>query len=116
MRAHLILSKRLWIWQQYTHQAACAFTWQQRFEREERSPGSKKRPCKCTSGLETVRHVYVRERGAFDLKSIFLRSGNITLQALESAVLSKFNSSKHVPIWKQERPESIRGGNELKSL
>ena len=42
------------------------------------------------------------------------RSGNITLQALESAVLSKFNSLKHVPIWKQERPEIIRGGNELK--
>ena len=42
------------------------------------------------------------------------RSGNISLQALESAVLSKFNSLKHVPIWKPERPESIRGGNELK--
>ncbi|XP_075674355.1 glycoprotein 3-alpha-L-fucosyltransferase A-like isoform X1 [Castanea sativa] len=83
-------------------------------EKEEKSPGFKKRPCKCTSGLETVHHVYVRERGAFELKSIFLRSGNITLQALQSAVLSKFNSSKHVPIWKQERPESIRGGNELK--
>ncbi|XP_050260598.1 glycoprotein 3-alpha-L-fucosyltransferase A-like [Quercus robur] len=83
-------------------------------EKEEKSPGFKKRPCQCTSGLETVHHVYVRERGAFELKSIFLRSGNITLQALESAVLSKFNFSKHVPIWKQERPESIRGGNELK--
>ncbi|KAK4563137.1 hypothetical protein RGQ29_005588 [Quercus rubra] len=83
-------------------------------EKEEKSPGFKKRPCKCTSGLETVHHVYVRERGAFELKSIFLRSGNITLQALESAVLSKFNSLKHVPIWKQERPEIIRGGNELK--
>lgn len=42
------------------------------------------------------------------------RSGNLTLEALESTVLKKFNSLKHVPIWKQERPESIRGGDELK--
>lgn len=42
------------------------------------------------------------------------RSGNVTLGAMESAVLSKFNSLKHVPIWKEERPERIRGGDELK--
>lgn len=42
------------------------------------------------------------------------RSGNLTLKALESAVLTKFKSHKHVPIWKQERPKSIRGGDELK--
>lgn len=42
------------------------------------------------------------------------RSGNLTLGALESAVLTKFNSLKHVPIWKHERPESIRGGDDLK--
>lgn len=38
----------------------------------------------------------------------------MTLEALESAVLSKFKALKHVPIWKPERPESIRGGDELK--
>ncbi|GFP84575.1 glycoprotein 3-alpha-l-fucosyltransferase a [Phtheirospermum japonicum] len=43
-----------------------------------------------------------------------LRSDNLTLEALSSAVLLKFKSLKHVPIWKSERPESIRGGNELK--
>lgn len=42
------------------------------------------------------------------------RSGNLTLKALESSVLMKFRSLKHVPIWKQERPEIIRGGDELK--
>lgn len=42
------------------------------------------------------------------------RSGNLTLKALESAVLLKFNSLKHVPIWKEARPESIRGTDELK--
>ena len=41
-------------------------------------------------------------------------SGDLTLEALEAAVLAKFNSLKHVPIWKPERPKSIRGGNELK--
>lgn len=46
--------------------------------------------------------------------SIFLRSGSLTLKALESAVLAKFKSLKHVPIWKQERPKSIRGEDELK--
>ncbi|KAF3435405.1 hypothetical protein FNV43_RR22494 [Rhamnella rubrinervis] len=83
-------------------------------EKEEISPGFKKRPCKCTRGSETVHHLYVRERGRFDMESIFLRSGSLTLEGLESAVLAKFNSLKHVPIWKQERPESIRGGDELK--
>lgn len=42
------------------------------------------------------------------------RSSNLTLEALKSAVLQKFTSLNHVPVWKPERPESIRGGNELK--
>lgn len=42
------------------------------------------------------------------------RSDNLTLEALETAVLSKFKSVKHKPIWKPERPESIRGDDELK--
>ncbi|XP_054787989.1 glycoprotein 3-alpha-L-fucosyltransferase A-like [Prosopis cineraria] len=83
-------------------------------EKEEKSPGFKKRPCKCTRGSETVYHTYVRERGRFEMESVFLRSNNLTLEALKSAVLQKFTSQNHVPIWKTERPESIRGGNELK--
>ena len=42
------------------------------------------------------------------------RSGKLTLEALQSAVLKKFKSLNHVPIWKEERPESIRGDNKLK--
>ncbi|XP_010269895.1 PREDICTED: glycoprotein 3-alpha-L-fucosyltransferase A-like isoform X2 [Nelumbo nucifera] len=82
-------------------------------ESEERNPGFQKRPCKCTRGLETIYHIYVRERGRFEMDSIFLRSVNLTLNALESAVLAKFKSSNHVPIWKKQRPESIKG-DELK--
>lgn len=40
------------------------------------------------------------------------RSNNLTLGALESEVLKKFKSKKHVPVWKPERPESIRGAND----
>ncbi|XP_031282316.1 glycoprotein 3-alpha-L-fucosyltransferase A-like isoform X2 [Pistacia vera] len=83
-------------------------------EQEEKSPDFKKRPCKCNRGSETVHHLYVRERGRFYMESIFLRSGSLTLKGLESAVLMKFKSLKHMPVWKQERPESIRGGNKLK--
>ncbi|CAN4112209.1 unnamed protein product [Withania somnifera] len=83
-------------------------------EREERSPNFMKRPCKCTRGTETVYHVYVRERGRFEMDSIFLRSSNLSLQAFESAVLTKFRSLKHVPVWKEERPQILRGGDELK--
>ncbi|KAJ4963180.1 hypothetical protein NE237_023119 [Protea cynaroides] len=72
------------------------------------------RPCKCIRGSETVYHIYVRERGRFEMDSIFLRSSKLTLAALESAVLTKFNSVNHIPVWKEERPESIRGGDELK--
>ncbi|KAL4384041.1 hypothetical protein GQ457_15G013860 [Hibiscus cannabinus] len=82
-------------------------------EKEEKSSNFKKRPCKCTRGSETVYHIYVRERGRFKMDSVFLRSGNLTLDALEAAVLMKFKSLKHVPVWKPERPESIRG-DELK--
>ncbi|XVF67582.1 hypothetical protein PTKIN_Ptkin10aG0132500 [Pterospermum kingtungense] len=83
-------------------------------EREENSSNFKKRPCKCTRGSETVYHLYVRERGRFEIDSIFLRSGNLTLKALEAAIFEKYKSLKHVPVWKLERPESIRGGDELK--
>ncbi|KAL0334865.1 UNVERIFIED_CONTAM: Glycoprotein 3-alpha-L-fucosyltransferase A [Sesamum radiatum] len=83
-------------------------------EKDEKSPEFQKRPCKCSSGSNTVYHIYARERGRFDMESIFLRSDNLTLEALSSAVLLKFKSLKHLPVWKPERPESIRGGNELK--
>ncbi|XP_042502295.1 glycoprotein 3-alpha-L-fucosyltransferase A-like [Macadamia integrifolia] len=75
---------------------------------------NQKRPCKCMIGSETVYHIYVRERGRFEMDSIFLRSRNLTLASLESAVLTKFSSVNHIPVWKEERPESIRGGDELK--
>ncbi|CAI9101941.1 OLC1v1000111C1 [Oldenlandia corymbosa var. corymbosa] len=81
---------------------------------EKNSTEFQNRPCKCTRGSETVYHVYVRERGRFEMLSIFLRSSNLTLDSLESAVLSTFNSRKHVPVWKDERPEKLKGGNELK--
>jgi glycoprotein 3-alpha-L-fucosyltransferase len=42
-------------------------------EKEEKSPDFKKRPCKCTRGSETVYHIYVRERGTFEMESIYLR-------------------------------------------
>ncbi|PHT70131.1 putative fucosyltransferase-like protein [Capsicum annuum] len=83
-------------------------------EREEQSPKFMERPCKCTRGSETVYHVYVRERGRFEMESIFLRSSNLSLEAFESALLLKFKSLKHVPIWKEERPQILRGGDELK--
>ncbi|CAN1278562.1 Putative fucosyltransferase-like protein [Linum perenne] len=78
-------------------------------EKEASSSGFKKRPCRCTRGPEIIHHLYVRERGRFKMESIFLGSGNLTTDALEQAVLKKFKSLKHVPIWKGERPESIRG-------
>ncbi|KAG4966041.1 hypothetical protein JHK82_040233 [Glycine max] len=70
MRAHLIPSRPLWIWQLYILLAAFAFTWP--------------------------------------------KSSNITLEALKFAVASKFTSLNHVPIWKTERPEVLRGANDLK--
>lgn len=83
-------------------------------EQEERSEKFQKRPCKCTKVAGTVYHLFVRERGRFELESVFLRSGELSLKGLETAVLAKFKSQNHVPIWKQERPKSIRGDDELK--
>lgn len=84
-------------------------------ENEEKAMAiSDSRPCKCKKGSETVYHMYVRERGRFEMQSVFIRSHNLTLKGLELAVLSKFKSLNHVPIWKTERPDVIRGSNELK--
>lgn len=83
-------------------------------KKEESSSRFHNRPCKCKTVLGTLYHLYVRERGRFKLKSIFLRSSDMTIKALESSALSKFKSLNHLPIWKTERPESIRGGDELK--
>ncbi|MQL93495.1 hypothetical protein Taro_026137 [Colocasia esculenta] len=80
-------------------------------EKEEMSPAFKKRPCKCVNKGVTLYHLYVRERGKFDMESIFLRSDNLTLGALESAVLTRFKSQGYVPIWKNERPKILRGGD-----
>ncbi|KAK9677897.1 hypothetical protein RND81_11G174700 [Saponaria officinalis] len=82
-------------------------------ENEEKILGFEKRPCKCSRGSETIYHVYVRERGRFEMTSLFVRSSNLTMEALEYEVLKKFDDMRHVPIWKSERPESIRG-DELK--
>ncbi|KAJ4917578.1 putative fucosyltransferase-like protein [Raphanus sativus] len=84
-------------------------------EQEEKSPSFKKRPCKCTKGgSDTVYHVFVRERGRFEMESIFLRGKNLTQEALQSAVVAKFKSLKHEPVWKKERPVSLKGDDELR--
>ncbi|KAG7582529.1 Glycosyl transferase family 10 [Arabidopsis suecica] len=92
----------------------CIFVATRIREQEEKSPEFKRRPCKCTRGSQTVYHLYVRERGRFDMESIFLKDGNLTLEALKSAVLAKFNSLRHEPIWKKERPATLRGDGELR--
>ncbi|KAL4581212.1 hypothetical protein LXL04_017422 [Taraxacum kok-saghyz] len=79
-------------------------------EKEEKKPEFPKRPCKCNnSGSEFIYHLYVRERGRFNMVSVFLRSGNLTMAAMEDAVLLKFKSLKHETVWRKERQESIRG-------
>ncbi|XP_072980877.1 putative fucosyltransferase-like protein isoform X2 [Typha angustifolia] len=83
-------------------------------EEEEMTSNFQKRPCKCVSKMGTVYHIYVRERGRFKKESIYLRSGNLSLKSLEAAVLMKFTLLNHTAVWKEERPESIRGGNDLK--
>ncbi|XP_068641502.1 glycoprotein 3-alpha-L-fucosyltransferase A-like [Aristolochia californica] len=80
-------------------------------ERDERIQS---RPCRCTRGVGTVYHLFVRERGRFEMESIFLRSDNLTLNAMESTVLQKFQLLNHVPVWKKERPEVLRGRDNLK--
>ncbi|KAI3753140.1 hypothetical protein L2E82_25185 [Cichorium intybus] len=91
----------------------CIFLATRMREKEEKSSTFPKRPCKCKRGPQTVYHIYVRERGRFEMESVFLRSGNLTMEALENAILSKFKSLEHEPIWRNERPESIRGDEKV---
>lgn len=42
-------------------------------EKEEKRPEFQSRPCKCVSGSVTMYHVYVRERGRFQMESVFIR-------------------------------------------
>ncbi|XP_010466062.1 PREDICTED: glycoprotein 3-alpha-L-fucosyltransferase A-like isoform X2 [Camelina sativa] len=92
----------------------CIFVATKIREQEEKGLEFKKRPCKCTRGSVTVYHLYVRERGRFDMESIFLKDGNLTLEALKSAIIAKFKSQRHEPIWKKERPAGLRGDGELR--
>jgi len=42
-------------------------------EKEENSPGFNKCPCNSTRGQKIVYHIYVREKGRFEMESIYLR-------------------------------------------
>ncbi|VAI87236.1 unnamed protein product [Triticum turgidum subsp. durum] len=70
-------------------------------EKEEKTPKFMNRSCSCSSKRGTVYHLFVRERGRFKTESIYLRSDQLTLGALESAVHGKFRSLKHVPVWRE---------------
>ncbi|BBN09342.1 hypothetical protein MPTK1_4g19010 [Marchantia polymorpha subsp. ruderalis] len=75
----------------------------------------KPRPCKCTDKFGVITyHLFVRERGRFQLHSVFLKSTNLTTSGLKNAVFTKFKSLNHVPIWWDERPAVIRGDGTLK--
>ncbi|MBA0848711.1 hypothetical protein Goshw_005963 [Gossypium schwendimanii] len=101
------------------------------WEKEEKDSDAKKRPL----ADQTLERRYIPEMSMLDFSLGFLSSysekslkgftegvrtptlkgsGNMTLKALEVAVLTHFKFRKHVPIWKPERPESLRGGDELK--
>lgn len=54
-----------------------------------------KRPCKCRSNKGIMYHLYVRERGRFEMVSVFLRCHNFFL--LYSST-DKFGSLKHKPL------------------
>ncbi|KAL3689893.1 hypothetical protein R1sor_016202 [Riccia sorocarpa] len=88
-----------------------------RMREEKKLAASRKkpRPCRCTddSGVVTF-HLYVRERGRFELQSVFLKSKELTVGGLRRAVLAKFEAINHVPIWWEERPAVIRGDGTLK--
>ncbi|XP_024389348.1 glycoprotein 3-alpha-L-fucosyltransferase A [Physcomitrium patens] len=74
-----------------------------------------KRPCKCTSKSgSTLYHLYVRERGRFEMESVFIEGSKLSLAHLKQVVVDKFTALKHVPIWKTERPEVIRGNSDLR--
>ncbi|RVW49843.1 Glycoprotein 3-alpha-L-fucosyltransferase A [Vitis vinifera] len=62
-------------------------------EREENSPGFQKRPCKCTRGSETVYHLYIRERGRFEMESIFLSNAMVWLQYPTKSTLLETNGT-----------------------
>ncbi|MCO5547384.1 hypothetical protein L7F22_000833 [Adiantum nelumboides] len=73
-----------------------------------------KRPCKCKHHSVTTHHLFVRERGKFEMESVFLRSSNLTVAALHEAILSKFSFMNYVPIFKSGRPTAIQGDESLK--
>jgi len=70
---------------------------------------------RCSHPISNENSDYVRRSSEYSSALLLLhRSSNLTMEALEAAVLNKFNELRHVPVWKMERPESIRGGDELK--
>lgn len=72
------------------------------------------RECRCTLDGVTTYHLFARERGKFEMESIFMRSSNLTMAALHEAIVSKFTHLHYVPIFKSGRPKSIQGDDSLK--
>ena len=49
-----------------------------------------KRPCQCKESLITTYHLYIRERGKFEMESIFLRQPSLYLRLTFQAYLFRF--------------------------
>ncbi|KAJ3673686.1 hypothetical protein LUZ60_005678 [Juncus effusus] len=81
-------------------------------EKEEKTEKLRKRPCKCRSNKGTVYNLFVRERGRFEMQSIFLM--DLSMGGMEKAVIEKFRFLNHTPIWKNERPGMLKGDDNLK--
>jgi glycoprotein 3-alpha-L-fucosyltransferase len=74
------------------------------------------RPCSCDykdGGVTKIlRHIYVRERGTFEFKSIFLN--DMTISQLYSKVKSTFEELDYTPIWSPERVDFNNSKKNLK--
>lgn len=75
---------------------------------EQTSAEGANRPCSCVekqvnwgrqSQSRTVFHLYVRERNAFQYLDVFVRSDDLSLAALEEAVMQRFRAVDYVPLF-----------------
>ncbi|GBG85601.1 hypothetical protein CBR_g40329 [Chara braunii] len=63
---------------------------------------------------QTVFHLFVRERGAFDFLDIFLRDDELTVEQLHNAIQTLYSSLNYKPSWKSSRPPVMIPNRPLK--
>jgi glycoprotein 3-alpha-L-fucosyltransferase len=81
-----------------------------KIQKKEAQSMGQDRPCVCHQDADGTdyHHIFIRERGKFEFVSLILESKQVrSITAFNYAIVDKFKSMKHMPIWVPERKDFL---------